>query len=57
MAYYRSPHDVTAVPAWHAFIDHGQDMQDFNMRDAFYADPQRFTQFTLSSCGLFLDFS
>ena len=27
------------------------------MREAFNADPQRFTQFTLSSCGLFLDYS
>lgn len=27
------------------------------MREAFNADPQRFTQFSLSSCGLFLDYS
>ena len=27
------------------------------MRDAFNDDPQRFSQFTLSSCGLFLDYS
>ena len=27
------------------------------MREAFNADPQRFNQFTLSSCGLFLDYS
>ncbi|MGK9616951.1 glucose-6-phosphate isomerase, partial [Salmonella enterica subsp. enterica] len=27
------------------------------MREAFDADPQRFSQFTLSSCGLFLDYS
>ncbi|HAL1390232.1 TPA: glucose-6-phosphate isomerase, partial [Escherichia coli] len=32
-------------------------MQDFSMREAFDADPQRFSQFTLSSCGLFLDYS
>jgi glucose-6-phosphate isomerase len=57
MAYYRTPHDVTALPAWQALKDHRQAMQDFNMREAFNADPQRFTQFTLSSCGLFLDYS
>lgn len=57
MAYYRTPHDVTALPAWQALNQHRQDMQDFSMREAFNADPQRFTEFTLSSCGLFLDYS
>ncbi|MGU9819248.1 glucose-6-phosphate isomerase [Pseudomonas sp. LF135] len=57
MAYYRTPHDVTALPAWQALDKHRQAMQDFSMRDAFNADPQRFSQFTLSSCGLFLDYS
>ncbi len=57
MAYYRTPHDVTALPAWHALDQHRQAMQDFSMREAFNADPQRFSEFTLSSCGLFLDYS
>ena len=57
MAYYRTPHDVTALPAWQALVQHRQAMQDFSMREAFNADPQRFSQFTLSSCGLFLDYS
>ncbi|EJL02181.1 MULTISPECIES: glucose-6-phosphate isomerase [Pseudomonas] len=57
MAYYRTPHDVTALPAWQALNDHRKAMQDFSMREAFNADPQRFSQFTLSSCGLFLDYS
>ncbi len=57
MAYYRTPHDVTALPARQALKDHRQAMQDFSMREAFNADPQRFNQFTLSSCGLFLDYS
>ena len=57
MAYYRTHHDVTALPAWQALNQHRQAMQDFSMRDAFNADPQRFSQFTLSSCGLFLDYS
>ena len=57
MAYYRTPHDVTALPAWQALNDHRQAMQDFSMREAFNSDPQRFSQFTLSSCGLLLDSS
>ncbi|MBD8496480.1 glucose-6-phosphate isomerase [Pseudomonas syringae] len=57
MAYYRTPSDVTALPAWQALSQHRQAMQDFSMREAFAADPQRFSQFTLSSCGLFLDYS
>ncbi|MFK7700394.1 glucose-6-phosphate isomerase [Pseudomonas caspiana] len=57
MAYYRTPSDVTALPAWQALNQHRQAMQDFSMREAFNADPQRFSQFTLSSCGLFLDYS
>ncbi|AHG42669.1 glucose-6-phosphate isomerase [Pseudomonas syringae CC1557] len=57
MAYYRNPSDVTALPAWQALNKHRQDMQDFSMREAFNADPQRFSQFTLSSAGLFLDYS
>ncbi|WP_434562264.1 glucose-6-phosphate isomerase [Pseudomonas sp. R1-6] len=57
MAYYLTPQDVTALPAWQALNDHRKAMQDFSMREAFNADPQRFNQFTLSSCGLFLDYS
>ncbi|NBA98188.1 glucose-6-phosphate isomerase, partial [Pseudomonas sp. R5(2019)] len=57
MAYYRTPHDVTTLPAWKALSQHRQAMQDFSMREAFAADPQRFHQFSLSSCGLFLDYS
>lgn len=57
MAYYRTPSDVTALPAWQALTQHREAMQNFSMREAFNADPQRFSQFTLSSCGLFLDYS
>ena len=53
MAYYRKPHDATALPAWQAFNDQRQAMQDVSMREPFDADPQRFTRFTLSSCGCF----
>ena len=57
MAYYRTPHDVTQLPAWKALSLHRTAMQDFSMRDAFKADPKRFNQFSLSGCGLFLDYS
>ncbi|MCF8979510.1 glucose-6-phosphate isomerase [Pseudomonas viridiflava] len=57
MAYYRTPSDVTALPAWQALSEHRKAMQDFSMREAFNADPKRFSEFTLSSAGLFLDYS
>jgi glucose-6-phosphate isomerase len=57
MAYYRTPHDVTTLPAWQALSDHRKAMQNFSMREAFNEDPQRFNEFTLSSAGLFLDYS
>ena len=57
MAYYRTPHDVTALPAWQALKLHRAGMQNFSMRDAFNSNPKRFEEFTLSSCGLFLDYS
>ncbi|MEX5491510.1 glucose-6-phosphate isomerase, partial [Pseudomonas fulva] len=56
MAYYRTPSDVTALPAWRAVNKHRQAMQNFSMREAFNTDPQRFSQFTFSSAGLFLDY-
>src|SRR5690606_32331978 len=57
MAYYRTPHDVTALPAWQALQQHRDAMQGFSMREAFAADAKRFDQFSLSACGLFLDYS
>ncbi|HEX8594101.1 MAG TPA: glucose-6-phosphate isomerase [Pseudomonas sp.] len=57
MAYYRTPSDVTGLPAWQALNQHREAMQDFSMREAFNENPQRFSEFTLSSCGLFLDYS
>ncbi|WP_040259368.1 glucose-6-phosphate isomerase [Pseudomonas massiliensis] len=57
MAYYRNPHDVTALPAWQALSEHRAAMQPFSMREAFNADPTRFDDFSLSACGLFLDYS
>ncbi len=57
MPYYQQPLDVTRLPAWQALGQQRRRMQDFSLRDAFAADPQRFASFSLSSCGLFLDYS
>jgi len=57
MEYYQQPLDVTQLASWKALQEHRKAMQNFRMRDAFAADPQRFTQFSLSSSGLFLDYS
>ncbi|MET1081381.1 MAG: glucose-6-phosphate isomerase [Pseudomonas sp.] len=57
MAYYQHPLDVTALPSWQALRQHRETMQHFSMREAFAGDPQRFKEFSLSGCGLFLDYS
>ncbi len=57
MAYYQQPHDVTTLPAWQALREQREQMNDFSMREAFASDPQRFNHFSLSSCGLLLDYS
>ncbi len=57
MAYYQNPLDVTSLPSWKALTDHRLDLQNFSMREAFASDPQRFSDFSLSACGLFLDYS
>jgi glucose-6-phosphate isomerase len=57
MAYYQHPLDVTSLPTWQALQAHRDDLQHFSMRDAFAADATRFNNLSLSSCGLFLDYS
>jgi len=57
MEYFQQPLDVTQLASWKALQDHRKAMQNFRMRDAFAADPQRFKHFSLSSSGLFLDYS
>ncbi|WP_339490352.1 glucose-6-phosphate isomerase [Pseudomonas sp. EL_65y_Pfl2_R95] len=57
MPYYQQPLDVTAQPIWQALQAHRASLQNFSMRDAFASDPQRFNSFSLSGCGLFLDYS
>jgi glucose-6-phosphate isomerase len=57
MAYYQHPLDVTALPTWKALQEHRASLQSFSMREAFSMDAQRFDRLSLSSCGLFLDYS
>ena len=57
MAYYQHPVDVTSLPAWQALSQHRETMQTFSLRSAFQQNSQRFQQFSLSCCGLFLDYS
>ncbi|MGE8189017.1 glucose-6-phosphate isomerase [Pseudomonas sp. NPDC086278] len=54
---YNLPLDVTQLNAWRALREHRNEMQDFRMRDAFNSEPERFQKFSLSSSGLFLDYS
>ncbi|EJM88555.1 glucose-6-phosphate isomerase [Pseudomonas sp. GM60] len=55
--HYLQPLDATSLPSWRALQKHRLAMQRFNMRDAFEADAGRFSAFSASSCGLFLDYS
>ncbi|HBX57923.1 glucose-6-phosphate isomerase [Pseudomonas sp. UBA2684] len=57
MAYYQHPLDVTALPTWQALQTHRASLQNFSMREAFNSNAERFNQLSLSSCGLFLDYS
>ncbi len=57
MAYYQTPPDITRLPAWQALSEHRQAMRGFNLREAFAEQPQRFADFSLTACGLFLDYS
>ncbi|MBX9756021.1 MAG: glucose-6-phosphate isomerase [Pseudomonadaceae bacterium] len=57
MAYYQNPLDATLLPAWQALSQHREAMQDFSLRQAFAENPQRFSDFSMSSSSLFLDYS
>lgn len=57
MSHYQQPLDMTTQASWEALRQHRHTMQSFSMREAFQSDPQRFKQFSLSSSGLFLDYS
>jgi len=55
--HYLQPLDATGLAAWQALEVHRLAMQRFNMREAFQADTERFNEFSVSACGLFLDYS
>ena len=57
MDHHLTPLDVTQLKSWSALTRHRRAMQDFSMRQAFATDPGRFQRFSLSSCGLMLDYS
>ena len=57
MAYYQTPLDAMALPAWQALNQHRDAMQNFTLRQAFAEDSQRFSEFSMTSSSLFLDYS
>ncbi|TBU81447.1 glucose-6-phosphate isomerase, partial [Pseudomonas daroniae] len=57
MPHLSSSLDVTQLPSWQALVAHREHLAGFSMRQAFAADAQRFETFSLSGCGLFLDYS
>ncbi|MEO4046150.1 glucose-6-phosphate isomerase [Pseudomonas sp. CAU 1711] len=57
MGYHQQPLDVTTLPTWQALRKHREAMRGFSMREAFAADPKRFERFSVSGCGLLLDYS
>ncbi|MCJ8168843.1 glucose-6-phosphate isomerase [Atopomonas sediminilitoris] len=44
-------------PAWQSLVEERQALANFSLRQAFTDDLQRFEHFSLSACGLFLDYS
>eukprot|EP01031_Cornospumella_fuschlensis_P001385 gene1385-1724_t len=57
MNHHLTPLDVTQLPSWGALSAHREELAGFKMRQAFQDDAERFKRFTLSACGLLLDFS
>ena len=49
--------DLTALPAWHALLDHQYATAHLHMRDLFEADPGRFERFSLRFNDLLFDYS
>ncbi|BAZ93380.1 glucose-6-phosphate isomerase [Thiohalobacter sp. COW1] len=49
--------ELTRSPAWQALNAHYEAMRDFQMREAFEADPQRFEKFSLRLGDILLDYS
>src|SRR5476649_2029731 len=45
------------LPAWTALKSHVTDIAQLHLRDLFASDAKRFESFTLTTCGLLLDYS
>jgi len=48
---------LTSTTSYQALQSHAQDAQQWQMRDLFAQDPQRFERLSLDAAGLFLDYS
>ena len=48
---------LTSTASYQALQSHAQDAQQWQMRDLFAQDPQRFERFSSEAAGLFLDYS
>jgi len=48
---------IKESPAWNALVGHHQHMRGLHMRELFRQDPDRADSFTLSTCGITLDYS
>ena len=48
---------LTSTPAYQALEIHAHDARDWEMRQLFAKDPQRFPRMTVDAAGLFLDYS
>jgi len=48
---------LTATPAYRALAEHHAVVRDWQMRDLFDENPNRYAQFTLKAAGLLLDYS
>jgi glucose-6-phosphate isomerase len=48
---------LTSTPAYRALAAHADDARQWQMRDLFARDPQRFERLSVDAAGLFLDYS
>ena len=48
---------LTSTASFQALQAHAQDAQQWQMRDLFAQDPQRFERLSVEAAGLFLDYS
>jgi glucose-6-phosphate isomerase len=49
--------ELTLLNSWQLLQQHWDEINDFQVKDAFKQDPQRFENFTMQAAGVFLDYS